>query len=67
MNESPVEVWAEEGNMRFRIMPHRAGDVILQMVDVSSGWPGKVVSEVTIAQFRRQRLADALTLEKMVP
>lgn len=62
MNTEQVifEMWANEGNRRVRAVRLPNGDVRLDTVDLSSGWPGTVSHSVTLASYRADDLATAL-------
>lgn len=55
------EMWANEGNRRVRAVRLPNGDVRLDTVDMSAGWPGVVGHSVTLASYRADDLAKALT------
>lgn len=49
------EVWAEEGGIRLRLT-ERNSQLVAEVVDTTSGWPGKVVAVATITDWRVYRL-----------
>lgn len=55
------EMWANEGNKRVRAVRLPNGDVQLITLDLSAGWPGTPVHTVTLASYRADDLAKALT------
>jgi hypothetical protein len=61
VDESKVhEEWAEEGGLRLHVSVNPEGLVQFSTVDITSGWPGREVASVSLANYRLRRVVDFL-------
>lgn len=54
---SLLDVWAEEAGIHVEFSGDARGGIVMTVYDTDGDWPGEVVTRLTIAKFRRERIA----------